>query len=229
MPPRKPTKRGFDDPTTMIRDAIIEGHFLPNERLVEQDLVPHFKANRSAVRLALARLEQEGLIIREPNRGARVRLVSGKEAIEIMETRSMLESLIARHAAIKITDDALAELRKLLEDLHQLIEEGDLIGYAEGNRQLHARIVAIGDHPTAAKLLLALSAQSVISQFRPFLEPGRPEDLWREHQELVEALALRDPDRVERLMRAHMDKATQVINSRLQRLEKGPSNAAMYR
>lgn len=208
----------------MIREAIVEGHFLPNERLVEEDLVPRFKANRSAVRLALARLEQEGLVIREPNRGARVRLVSGNEAIEIMETRSMLESLIARHAALKITDDALAQLRKLLQELRRLIEEGDLISYAEGNRQLHARIVAIGDHPTAAKLLLGLSAQSVISQFRPFLEPGRPEDLWHEHEALVEALASRDPDRVEHLMRVHLDKATQVIHARLRRLETGRYN-----
>lgn len=214
------TKRGFDDPTALIRAAIIEGHFLPNERLVEEDLVPRFNANRSAVRLALARLEQEGLIIREPNRGARVRLVSGKEAIEIMETRTMLESLIVRHAARKVSDAQLADLRSQLEVLKGLIAEGDMIGYADGNRKLHQTFVDIGDHQTSAKLLLGLSAQSVISQFRPFLEPGRPEDLLHEHEELVEALAQRDPDRIEVLMRKHLDQATEVVRQRMERMDK---------
>jgi len=213
------TKRGFDDPTALIRAAIIEGRFLPNERLVEEDLVPRFNANRSAVRLALARLEQEGLIIREPNRGARVRLVSGKEAIEIMETRSMLESLIVRHAAHKVTDVQLTNLRSQLGELERLITEGDMISYADGNRKLHQTFVDIGDHPTSAKLLSALSAQSVISQFRPFLEPGRPEDLLREHEELVEALAQRDPNRIETLMRTHLDKATDVVRQRMERID----------
>ncbi len=222
--PKKPKKRGFDDPTQMIRDAIIEGDFLPNERLVEEDLAPRFNVNRSALRMALARLEQEGLVTRQPNRGVRVRLVSGQEAIEIMETRSMLESLIARHAAVKITDTELDELRALLEELRRYIEEGDMIAYAEGNHRLHARIVSIGEHATAAKLLAGLSAQSVISQFRPFLEPGRPEDLWQEHRELVEALASRDPTRVELLMRTHLDKATEVVNTRRQRMEKGAAS-----
>lgn len=217
----EPKKRGFDDPTVLIRSAIIEGKFLPNERLVEEDLVPRFNANRSAVRLALARLEQEGLIIREPNRGARVRLVSGKEAIEIMETRAVLESLIIRHAAQKVTDQQIKALKAILAELRTCVDNHDMDAYVEGNRRLHEAIVEIGDHATSSKLLHALSGQSVISQFRPFLEPGRPEDLLREHEELVAALAKRDPDKVEHLMRAHLDKATEVVRNRMHKAEAG--------
>ena len=46
---------------------------------------------RSAVRTALVRLEQEGLVEREPNRGAKVRLVDEQEAAEILESRMVLE------------------------------------------------------------------------------------------------------------------------------------------
>jgi len=223
---RKQIRRGLDDPTQPIREAIIGGEFLPNERLVEEDLAPRFKVSRSALRMALARLEQEGLVTRQPNRGVRVRLVSGREAIEIMQARAMLESLAARHAAMKVTDAQLEALRALLRELRGYIDSGDMIAYAQGNQQLHDHIVSIGDHATAAKLLLGLRAQSVISQFRPFLEPGRPEDLWQEHAELVEALASRDPDRCERLMRVHLDQATQVIHTRLQRIESAAAQPA---
>ena len=215
----KPKKRGFDDPTALIRSAIVEGSFLPNERLVEEDLVPRFNANRSAVRLALARLEQEGLVIREPYRGVRVRLVSGEEAIEIMETRAVLESLIIRHAAKKVTVDQIKGLKAILAELRTFVDSNDMDAYVDGNWRLHQAIVRIGNHATSSKLLHALSGQSVISQFRPFLEPGRPEDLLHEHEELVAALANRDPDKVERLMRTHLDKATEVVRHRMQKID----------
>lgn len=217
----QPRKRGFDDPTALIRAAIVDGQFLPNERLIEEELVPRFNANRSAVRLALARLEQEGLVIREPNRGARVRLVSGEEAIEIMETRAILESLIIRHAAMKVTDAQIKVLKGQLAQLRANLASGDMDGYVEGNRLLHETFVEISGHATAAKLLHGLHGQSVISQFRPFLEPGRPDDLLREHEELVAALAKRDPDLVERLMRVHLDQATEVVRERMNRVETG--------
>lgn len=210
-------KRGFDDPTAHIRSAIIDGRFLPNERLVEEDLVPRFNANRSAVRLALARLEQEGLIVREPNRGARVRLVPADEAIQIMEARAVLEALVVRHAAVKIRDAQVASLRGLLEELRECLRREDLEAYVEGNKRFHQAIVEIGDHPICSRLLHSLNGQSVISQFRPILQPGRPSELLREHEQLVDALADRDPDTVERLMREHLDKATEAVRQRMAR------------
>jgi DNA-binding GntR family transcriptional regulator len=210
-------KRGFDDPTAPIRDAIIGGSFLPNERLIEEDLVRRFRANRGTVRLALARLEQEGLVVREPNRGARVRLVSGREAIEIMEARAMLESLVARHAALKVTEQDIENLRAILRELEGLIEEGDMVGYAAANMRFHSTIVDIADHPTAARLLLGLRAQSVVFQYRQTLQPGRVAILMHEHEELVRALASRDPGAAEEAMRSHLDNTAAALKARLQR------------
>ena len=213
---KRPIRRGIDDPTGPIRDAIIGGSFLPNERLIEEDLVRRFKANRGAVRLALARLEQEGLVVREPNRGARVRLVAGKEAVEIMEARAMLEALVARHAAIKLTQQDLRNLHAILRALKSLIAEGDMIGYSGANMRLHTAIVDIADHATAARLLLGLRAQSVIFQYRQTLQPGRVEELMHEHEALVQALASRDPDAAEKAMRSHLDNAAETLKGRLQ-------------
>ncbi|OGA38057.1 MAG: hypothetical protein A3G24_05565 [Betaproteobacteria bacterium RIFCSPLOWO2_12_FULL_62_13] len=213
---KRPIRRGLDDPTGPIRDAIIGGSFLPNERLIEEDLVRRFKANRGAVRLALARLEQEGLVVREPNRGARVRLVAGKEAVEIMEARAMLEALVARHAAIKLTQQDLRNLHAILRELKSLIAEGDMIGYSGANMRLHTAIVDIADHATAARLLLGLRAQTVIFQYRQTLQPGRVEELMHEHEALVQALASRDPDAAEKAMRSHLDNAADTLKGRLQ-------------
>ena len=56
-----------------IREAIVVGRFQPNERLVEASLAELTGAGRTSVRAALVRLDQEGLVVLEPNRGARVR------------------------------------------------------------------------------------------------------------------------------------------------------------
>jgi DNA-binding GntR family transcriptional regulator len=64
-----------------LREAIVLGTLQPNERLVEANLAREFGLGRSAVRTALARLEQDGLVEREPHRGARVRLIDEREAV----------------------------------------------------------------------------------------------------------------------------------------------------
>ena len=82
-----------------IREAIIEGEFAANQRLIESDLSERFGASRGNVRTALLQLTSEGLVERMLNRGARVRAVSLAEAIEITEVRMALEGLCAAKAA----------------------------------------------------------------------------------------------------------------------------------
>src|SRR5258708_40123039 len=91
------------DITSDVRQAIREGRYMPNERLIEAELAATFKTNRANIRTALARLEQEGLVTHEPNRGARVRLVGDEEALEMTLARGALEKRLARRAAIVAT------------------------------------------------------------------------------------------------------------------------------
>jgi len=86
-----------------LREAIASGQFHPNERLVEASVATRLGVGRTAVRAALVRLDQEGLVTLEPNRGARVRLISDREALEIEEVRATLEAMLARRAATRVT------------------------------------------------------------------------------------------------------------------------------
>src|ERR1700678_2511222 len=79
-----------------LREGIVEGKYLPGERLVETDLSERHEINRNVVRAVLLRLESDGLVVREPNRGARVRVISIDEAREIVDIRVSLETLVAR-------------------------------------------------------------------------------------------------------------------------------------
>ncbi|MDT7802568.1 MAG: hypothetical protein QOI78_6001, partial [Actinomycetota bacterium] len=127
-----------------IRDAIVRGEFVPNQRLVEADLSAQFAASRASVRSALIELTNEGLVERVQNRGARVRAVSLEEAVEISEVRMMLEALCAAKAAERITDAEIAELRELGDAMRAAVSSGDVVGYSGLNQRLHRRVREIG-------------------------------------------------------------------------------------
>ena len=73
-----------------LRDAIVSGDLLPSERLVEENLSRRLGIGRAAVRMALVRLEHDGLVEHERHRGARVRRVSEEEAVEILERGDLM-------------------------------------------------------------------------------------------------------------------------------------------
>lgn len=206
-------QRGSRDPTPRLRQAILEGQFFPNERLVEEDLVRRFGGTRATIRLALAVLEQQGLVMREPNRGARVRLVSEQEAVEIMEMRAMLESLTARHAAAHATPEDVDRLRGMLVHLEVLTAAQDLVSFSAANVEFHAEIARLSRHLTAERVLTGLRSQTVAFQFRPIMEPGRAAEIDGDHRALVEAIASGDGDRAEAAMRVHLDRAVVALKA----------------
>jgi DNA-binding GntR family transcriptional regulator len=187
-----------------IREAILSGEFVPNQRLVEADLSERFAASRASVRAALLELANEGLIERVQNRGARVRTVSLEEAIEICEVRMVLEGLCAAKAAERVTPAQRAELRELGEAMRAAVASGDVIGYSGLNERLHARIREISGQRTAARVLERLRAQNVRHQFKLAMHPGRPQVSLPEHLAIIEAVCAHDPEAAERAGREHM-------------------------
>jgi len=194
-----------------VRQAILQGQLLPNERLIEADLAKTFQLGRTAVRTALARLEQDGLVEREPFRGARVRSISLEEAIEILEARAVLEGLAVRHAARNAAPADVAALRATLERMHADYDAGDLLRVSEGNSQLHRQLLQVARHQTAARLIDGLHAQNVRYQFRTILVPGRATQSLEEHRAIVDAVAAGDPDLAEKTMRRHLDRVVDAL------------------
>lgn len=197
--------------TLRLREAITTGRFMPNERLVEADLAASLDTNRANVRTALALLEQEGLVIREPNRGARVRLVSDTEAIEIAEARAALEVVAARQAAARAGEADRASLATILADMRGAFEAGDLMAFSAINGQLHREIQRIAGNATVTKLLEGLKSQVVRLQYRAILLPGRATHSMREHEAVVEAISANDAEAAGAAMRRHLDSVVETL------------------
>ena len=187
-----------------LRAAIVRGEIAPNSRLVEADISSFFEMSRAAVRESLIRLEQEGLIVREPHRGARVRQVSDTEAIEILQARAVLEGLAVRLTAERIDEAGIERLRACLARHRELLDSGDLLGASDANADLHAALLELSGHGTAQRLIDGLSAQMVRYQYRTILIPGRPAASQAEHAAIVEAVLAGQPENAEEAMRRHL-------------------------
>jgi|FaiFalDrversion2_1042247.scaffolds.fasta_scaffold03420_2 DNA-binding GntR family transcriptional regulator len=199
-----------------LRRAILEGRLLPNQRLVEVELARAFGVGRAAVRTALVRLEQEGIVQREPNRGARVRLVTEQEAVEILEARAALECLTVRYAARRATPEDLRQLQEVLRRMEVCRDRGDPLGYSEMNHELHRILLRIAGHATAARLIDVLQVQNVRYRYRTVLIPGRLAQSLEEHRAIVEAVAQGDPDAAEAAMRHHLQQVIEAMRQAAQ-------------
>ena len=197
-----------------LRAAIVRGDIAPDARLVEADISATFGMSRGAVRTALIRIEQDGLVVREPHRGARVRKVSNEEAVEILQARAVLEGLAARQAAERIDDAGKERPAECLARQRELLQLGDLLGASDANAELHAALLELSGHGTAQRLIHALHSQTVRYQYRTILIPGRSAASADEHTAIVDAVTGGRPDDADAAMRRHLFNVAQAVRRR---------------
>jgi DNA-binding GntR family transcriptional regulator len=199
------------DAYAALHAAIVAGSLSPGERLVEEELAERLGYSRGAVRGAIMQLGHEGLVVRERNRGARVRRFTLEEAVEILEARAALESLAAGYAALRRSGDEAAELESLVADMERLHRDGELLAMSERNAAMHRRILEISRHEVARDICARLHSQVVRFQFRTVLVPGRSSKSLAEHQAIVRAIRAGDRAAAEAAMRQHLTNVSAVL------------------
>lgn len=207
--------------TTRLREAITRGRLLPNERLVEADLAARFHVNRAHVRTALAMLDHEGLVVRERNRGARVRAISDAEALEIADTRLAIEALVARQAALRVDADDRKRLRAIEAGMRSAVAGEDHSHFSRCNATLHREIRRIAGNATASRILDTLKSHLVRLQYRVILLPGRPQSSLAEHRAIIDALCRNDADAAEAAMRRHLTSFTTLLKQAIEAARHG--------
>ena len=212
--PPAPRAASADTPARdALRRAILEGVYLPGERLVEASLCEQFGASRFIIRAALADLAAEGLVEVQRNKGAHVRKISIEEAVEITEVRMVLEGLVAARAATLVTDEQASELDEITLLMRRAVKAGEFRRYSDLNQRLHRLIQTIARHRTADRVIETMRAQLVRHQYTLSLLPGRPAASLPQHERIVEAIRARSPEAAEEAMRAHIASVIEALRS----------------
>ncbi len=190
-----------------IQAAIVRGDIPPGSKISEPKLARTYGISRGPLREAIHRLEGQKLLVRIPHVGARVVSLSHAELIELYEIRESLEGMACRLAAERMTQDDIDKLRHVL-DLHQqdaAFKAG--VGYyqQEGDFDFHYRIIQGSGNQTLSRMLCAELYQLVRMYRLQFsATPNRPHQAFAEHHRILDAIADRDGELAELLMRRHI-------------------------
>ncbi len=130
----------------MLRDRIIAGDLAPGEKLTEIDLAKRLDVSRGPLREAIMQLTQEGLLVKAPYKGLRVRSVSQIELRELYSIRTALERFAFEEAWPHRTEAALKDLKARFAALEAARERRDLTASVEGEVAFHTWVYDLSGH-----------------------------------------------------------------------------------
>ena len=112
-----------------LRRAILAGKMPPGTRLLEVHLADEMGVSRTPIREAIRVLEQEGLVIMRPRRGAEVAKITVPQMRDVLELRTVLDVLAVELACERATDEDIKEIEKAAREFEQAVYDGDLHKY----------------------------------------------------------------------------------------------------
>ncbi|HKK57426.1 GntR family transcriptional regulator [Marinobacter sp.] len=207
-----------DEAFDCLQMAIVKGDLAPGEKIGEVELCSRFNLTRGPLREALGRLESRGLLVRRPHAGVKVVSVSAEELMELYRIREVMEGLAARQAAERMTDEEIADLRATLNNHEIMIEQAQGQAYyqAEGDYDFHHRIATGCRNAKLAQMLLGdLYYMVRMYRYRLSQSLGRPHKALDEHRRIAEAIASRDPELAEFMMKRHINSARKNIERKI--------------
>lgn len=142
-----------------LRERILTVDLKPGQRLVERDLAEELNVSRIPLREALRELAAEGLVVLVPGKGALVAPFGPEDVTHLFDVREVLESLAARLAASRATEERLKPAADTLSDAREATAAGDVARIASANAAFHAEIVTLADNPLLASIMGPLASR----------------------------------------------------------------------
>ena len=200
----------------LIRSDIVEGVWPLGGHMTMADLTKRYSVSANPIREALQQLQGEGVIDLRMNRGAVVPNVDARYIDNIYKLRTVVQVMLAREAAQRVTPVAAAKLREL-NGLHEVaVANGDAAACVRCNRDLHQFMDQLADNPPAMEVLA--SRLCLVDAFRRSVGfgTGRLDKVMAQHRRLVKAISRGDGEAAARAAHEHTESARQDLMVMLQ-------------
>lgn len=200
-----------DSVFSILRKAILDKKLEPGQRLVERNIAEQLGISRTPVREAIRKLELERLVTYIPRKGVVVTGFTKDDIVEILLIRTSLEALICSLAAAKITPREVERLESLSKQIIDEHSKGNFKKSNQLNDKFHELIYRTAESPRLYNFLDTL--REYISAFTQaaYSKPGRPEQAWLEHKEIIEALGNHDSAEADRAARRHAENSSKAF------------------
>lgn len=184
--------------TTKLRNAIVTGAFSAGERISEPSIAEQLQVSRSPVREALHRLEEERLIVRQPNRRIAVWLPTERDVSEIFRLRVMLESLAAEYVVSLLTDDDFKHLEAMVAYQEELATQGEYLKLIEEDKAFHRFFILRSGNARLAEWWDQIMGQLEVLVYRRILhDPANAVPAFApDHRVLINAFRERSLEKV---------------------------------
>lgn len=196
-----------------LREKIYGGELTPGQRLIEADLTDTLAVGRSTVREAIRRLAAEGLIEARHHYGARVRRFTRADVGSIYQVRQVIEGLAVRLMADRLHDENKKGLLAIADQLSDAKAAGDLKRYIELNGDLHDFFVIESGNPFVADIASRLNTRILRLQFKQVFDLENIAISHADHCAIIHAVLRGDAQEGELLMKAHIGRSQQQIES----------------
>jgi GntR family transcriptional regulator, carbon starvation induced regulator len=214
---------------TQLRSDIIACRLMPNERLRVEALRERYGMGASPIREALMRLEAEGLVELEQNKGFKVSEVSRENLLDLMRTRIEIETIALRWSLEK---GGVEWEANLLSAFHRLsrqrkIDPANLDAISEAwskeHANFHSALVSACGSPTLLSIRSRLFEQAERYVALSIMSSGPLRDDVTEHKQLMRAALNRELDKTLELNRVHIDRTLDKVSASLA-ASKAPAN-----
>jgi DNA-binding GntR family transcriptional regulator len=188
-----------------VRQKILSMELRPGESITDTRIAGELQISRTPVREAFQRLEMEGLIVNEPHRGYRVYSMSLKDIDDIFDLKCEIEGLIARKAALDTNEQHHRHLQDILNRMKTASDADDLETWLELDYALHHHLYVMAQNERAERIVRNLNDQWHRLRMGFIQMRGRLDIATTEHDEVIEAINARDPDRADQAMQNHLN------------------------
>jgi len=203
---RRQKGEALDRVVQELRDAILAGRLEPGERIYQETIAAECGTSRQPVREALRRLENEGLVVTLPNAGARVASLQSAELHEVYWLRERLEPAAIARSAELLSDEELAELRRLVEQMESIDAGKQTVRWLEIDQEFHWKALVAAALPRLDRIIDSLWNLAAPYR-RAYATSADPEVLELanvEHRLLLDALERRNGEDAAAVLAVHI-------------------------
>nr|WP_306264979.1 GntR family transcriptional regulator [Pararhizobium sp. IMCC3301] len=193
--------------TERIRNDIVEGVFDLGEHLSINRLAARYETSHMPIRGALRELAGDGIVIFEPNKGARVRAPDKNFIVDLMEMRASIESVLARRAAERAVPADIKKLEEIQSRMETALDAAEYDQALSANHTFHNTINEIAGSKDAASIVSRnwLLLATLWQKFG--YDNDRFVGVVNDHRQIIAALAAADSLAAEAIMAAHVHKS----------------------
>jgi DNA-binding GntR family transcriptional regulator len=193
-----------------LLNSIVSLEYEAGQMVSERELMERTGSSRAALRQAVTRLSDLGLITPHARKGLVVAPLDLLDVAAVYDARLAIERAVARLAAQRATPEQVATLVALSDAAEGLVAESAPAFVAQ-DLLLHLAIAAAGRNRYLEDALTRILPTSARLWHRLYREVGSDRRFMFQHGEIIGAIGARDPEAAEAATTAHLESARQIL------------------